>query len=158
MEEDEYKSTYRELASVRCVFEKALLNHQADHRAKCRLSRHFCLADREGYSCSNVESSKKCTEVLEKLRKNSIFVLKLHEIKGPLPHNMEIRVQAGGLAGLARLMETGEESSVEQTLMTEGIDQIISRALDSYGTLDDLPYSEIIQSVVQFQGRRRRQR
>jgi len=158
MEEDEYKSTYRELASIRCVFEKALVNHQANHQAKCRLARHFCLADREGYSCGDVESSQKCTEVLEKLRKNSIFVLKLHEIKGPLPHNMEIRVQAGGLIGLARLMDTGEESCVEQTLMTEGIDQIISRALDSYGTLDDLPYSEIIQSVVQFKGRRRRQR
>lgn len=158
MEEDEYKSTYNELASVRCVFEKALVNHQADHQVKCRLSRHFCLADREGYSCSNVESSKKCTEVLEKLRKNSIFVLKLHEIKGPLPHNMEIRVQVGGLTGLARLLDPDEEGSVQQTLMTEGIDQIISRALDSYGTLDDLPFSEIIQSVVKFQGRRRRQR
>ncbi len=158
MEEDEYKSTYNELASVRCVFEKALVNHQADHQVTCRLSRHFCLADREGYACSNVESSKKCTEVLEKLRKNSIFVLKLHEIKGPLPHNMEIRVQVGGLTGLAKLMDAGEEKSVQQTLMTDGIEQIISRAFDSYGTLGDLPYSEIIQSVVQFQGRRRRQR
>ena len=158
MEEDEYKSTYRELASVRCVFEKALVNHQANHQAKCRLARHFCLADREGYACSNVESSKKCTEVLEKLRKNSIFVLKLHEIKGPLPHNMEIRVQAGGLTGLAKLLDSGEESGVQHALMTDGIEQIISRAIDSYGTLDDLPYSEIIQSVVQFQGRRRRQR
>ena len=158
MEEDEYKSTYNELASVRCVFEKALLNHQANHRAKCRLSRHFCLADREGYACENVESSKKCSELLEKLRKNSIFVLKLHEIKGPLPHNMEIRVQAGGLAGLVKLLDASSENSLQQSLNVEGIDQVISRALESYGTLDDLPYSEIIQSVVQFQGRRRRQR
>ncbi|MBT8134757.1 MAG: hypothetical protein KJO03_09615 [Gammaproteobacteria bacterium] len=103
-------------------------------------------------------SSKKCIEVLEKLRKNSIFVLKLHDIKGPLPHNMEIRVQAGGLTGLAKLLDSGDESSVQQVLMTDGIDRVISRALDNYGTLDDLPYSEIIQSVVQFQGRRRRQR
>lgn len=154
MEENEYKSTYNELASVRCVFEKTLTNH----RAKCQLSRHFCLADREGYACGNVASSKKCIEVLEKLRKNSIFVLKLHDIKGPLPHNMEIRVQAGGLTGLAKLLHSGDESSVQQVLMTDGIDRVISRALDNYGTLDDLPYSEIIQSVVQFQGRRRRQR
>ena len=154
MEENEYKSTYNELASVRCVFEKTLTNH----RAKCLLSRHFCLADREGYACGDAESAKKCTEVLEKLRKNSIFVLKLHEIKGPLPHNMEIRVQAGGLTGLAKLLDSGEESGVQHALMTDGIEQIISRAIDSYGTLDDLPYSEIIQSVVQFQGRRRRRR
>jgi hypothetical protein len=71
---------------------------------------------------------------------------------------MEIRVQAGGLTGLAKLMHAGEEKSVQPVLMTDGIEQIISRALDSYGTLEDLPYSEIIQSVVQFKGRRRRQR
>jgi len=38
MEEDEYRSTYKELADVRCVFEKALTNGQA----KCALARHFC--------------------------------------------------------------------------------------------------------------------
>jgi len=64
MEEEEYKATYNELASIRCVFEKALTNQQA----KCRLSRHFCLADREGYSCENKESSVKCSKILEKLR------------------------------------------------------------------------------------------
>ena len=154
MEEDEYKSTYSELASVRCVFEKALTNHQA----KCDLSRHFCLADREGYSCEDAEASLKCSKLLEKLREKSIFVLKLRDIDGPLPHNMEIRVQAGGLAGLVKLLDAGPQNSLQQTLMVAGIDQIISRALEHYGTLDDLPYSEIIQSVVQFQGRGRRQR
>ena len=67
MEEGEYKSTYGELTSVRCVFEKALTNH----RAKCRLAKHFCLADREGYSCEDAESSLNCAELLEKLRKKS---------------------------------------------------------------------------------------
>ena len=153
MEEDEYKSTYNELASVRCIFEKSLTNHQA----KCSLSRHFCLADREGYSCDNVESSKKCGEVLGKLREKSSFVLKLHEISGPLPHNMEIRVQAGGIMGLAKLIDKGANNKHEQPVLDD-INRIISSAIEKYGALDKLPYSEIIQSVVQFQGRRRRQR
>ncbi len=93
MEEDEYKSTYNQLADIRCVFEKALLNHRGNHQAKCSLPRHFCLADREGYSCKNVESADRCGEFLKKLREKSTFVLKLHEINGPLPHNMEIRVR-----------------------------------------------------------------
>ena len=71
MEEEEYKATYNELASICCVFEKALTNKQA----KCRLSRHFCLADREGYSCENEESSENCCKYLEKLRENSRFAL-----------------------------------------------------------------------------------
>jgi len=153
MEEDEYKSTYNKLASVRCVFEKALTNNQA----KCCLSNHFCLADREGYSCENIESSAICGEFLKKLRKNSIFVLKLHDISGPLPHNMEIRVQAGGVTGLVKLINDAKANQSEATVI-EDINGVISSVMEKYGSLDNLPYSEIIQSVVQFQGRRRRQR
>ena len=155
MEEDEYKATYNELASVRCVFEKALLNHQANHQAKCGLSRHFCLADREGYSCKNERSSIKCREFLGKLREKSTFVLKLHEISGPLPHNMEIRVQVGGLMGLAKLVDAKAENQPIKPVVDD-INRILNMAKKEYGLLENLPYSEIIQSVVQFQGRRRR--
>jgi hypothetical protein len=153
MEEREYKSTYNELVSVRCVFEKALTSHQA----KCSLSRHFCLADREGYSCENAELSGKCSKFLEKLREKSIFVLKLHEVNGPLPHNMEIRVQAGGMMGLAKLVCVNAVGQSKQPVVDD-ISRILSDMQKKYGLLANWPYSEIIQSVVQFQGRRRRQR
>jgi len=148
MEEDEYKSTYSELASVRCVFEKALTNHQA----KCDLSRHFCLADREGYSCEDAGASLKCSKLLEKLREKSIFVLKVHVIDGPLPHNMEIRVQVGGVRGLAKLI------NVDIIDKVDNIHRVLDEVINKFGSLDSLPYSEIIQSIEQFQGRRRRQR
>ena len=148
MEEDEYKSTYSELASVRCVFEKALTNHQA----KCDLSRHFCLADREGYSCEDAGASLKCSKLLEKLREKSIFVLKLRDIDGPLPHNMEIRVQVGGVRGLAKLI------NVDIIDKVDNIHRVLDEVINKFGSLDSLPYSEIIQSIEQFQGRRRRQR
>lgn len=148
MEEDKYKSTYSELASVRCVFEKALTNHQA----KCALSRHFCLADREGYSCDDAVSSLKCSELLEKLREKSKFVLKLRDVDGPLPHNMEIRVQVGGVRGLAKLINTDIVDKVDN------IHRVLDQVINKFGSLDSLPYSEIIQSIEQFQGRRRRQR
>jgi len=149
VEEGEYKSTYNELTPVRCVFEKVLTSH----KAKCRLSTHFCLADREGYSCKDEDSSSKCSELIIKLREKSIFVLKLHDVNGPLPHNMEIRVQAGGLVGISKLLA---EDQTTQPLI-EDISGILNDAIIKYGALDDLPYSEIIQSVVQFQGRRKRQ-
>ena len=151
MEEDEYKATYNELAAVRCVFEKALLNHQA----KCALSRHFCLADREGYSCENEPSADKCRDFLEKFREKSTFVLKMHEISGPLPHNMEIRVQAGGLMGVVKLVDVKIEGQSKKPVIDD-INRILNMAKKEYGLLGNLPYSEIIQSVVQFQGRRRR--
>ena len=153
MEEGEYKSTYNELVSVCCVFEKTLTSNQA----RCRLSRHFCLADREGYACSDEESSIKCRELLENLREKSAFVLKVHKIKGPLPHNMEIRVQVGGITGLAKLIENQVGDRLKQPVV-EDIHGLIQKTTEKIGPLDKLPYSEIIQSVVQFQARRRRQR
>jgi hypothetical protein len=159
MEEDEYRSTYNKLTTVRCVFEKALTNQQA----KCALSKHFCLADREGYSCKNIESSAKCREVLELLRKNSIFVLKLREVNGPLPHNMEIRVQAGGIKGISKLIDEvvprEEVQSVTRTgeVIVKDISGVLNQMIEKYGSLEKLPYGEIIQSIVQFKVRRRRQ-
>ena len=152
MEEGEYKLTYNELASVRCVFEKALTNNHA----KCHLSKHFCLADREGYSCKNAESSLKCNELLQKLRKKSVFALKLRNINGSLPHNMEIRVQVGGLIGLVKLIDAKIES--HKVPLIDDINGVLNKVNARFGSLDVLPYSEIVQSVVQFQGRRRQQR
>ena len=152
MEEDEYKSSYNELASVRCVFEKALTSHQA----KCPLSRHFCLADREGYSCEEISSSSKCRQFLKLLRENSLFALKLKEIDGQLPHNMEIRVQVGGVSGIAKMFD---HALAEQTgaVKVDDIQAVLKRAVKDYGSLEKLPYSQIIQSVVQYKGRRKRQ-
>lgn len=152
MEEGEYKSKYNDLTTIRCVFEKALTNH----KAKCSLARHFCLADREGYACENEVASTKCSELLEKLRKKSIFVLKVRDIDGPLPHNMEIRVQVGGVAGLAK--QVGGEDISSSAPVVKDINRVVLKAVEKFGSLEKLPYSEIIQSVVQFQGRRRRQR
>lgn len=158
MEESEYKSIYNELTSVRCVFEKALTNNQA----KCSLSKHFCLADREGYSCKDAASSSNCGDLLEKLRKNSTFVLKLHDISGRLPHNMELRVQVGGVWGLAKLLSKGSDAELKECVsehqIVDDICSVLNKAVSKFGSLDNLPYSEIIQSVVQFQVRRRRQR
>lgn len=158
MEEDEYKSTYNELTSVRCVFEKALTHNQA----KCRLSRHFWLADREGYACRDAAASDTCGKLLELLRSKSAFVLKRYNSDEPLPHNMELRVQVGGVSGLANLL-AGESDVLSQaehktTAVVSDINGVVEQSLRQYGSLEALPYSKIIQSVEQFQGRRRRQR
>lgn len=93
--------------------------------------------------------------MLNKLRDNSRFVLKLREIDGPLPHNMEIRVQAGGLIGVARLVG---QLPAEGQLAASDIKTVVQAVIAKYGSLDALPYDEIVQSIVKYQGRKRRQR
>lgn len=148
VEENEYKSTYSEIASIRCEFEKSLTNN----KARCSYSRHFCLADREGYACKSVESSVKCRELLGLLRKNSRFILKVQKTGNELPHNMEIRVQVGGLSGILTLLSPGERDNIED------IFALVEQAEIEFGSLEKLPYNQIVQSISRYQGRKRRKR
>jgi hypothetical protein len=148
VEESEYKSTYSQIAEIRCEFEKALTNH----KAKCPLARHFWLADREGYACKSEEAAAKCRQVLKSLREKSRFVLKLQEAADKLPHNMEIRVQAGGMQGIHALFHA------DQVDVIEDIHALLQQAESEYGRLEAMPYGEIVQSVSRFQGRRSRKK
>lgn len=145
MEEDEYKAAYREIAKNRCVFEKALTNNQC----KCRFSMHFWLADREGYSCKSQDIADNCRNVLGNLRETSKFLLKLHDVAVQLPHNMEIRVQVGGLRGLRAVLGSEKKDS-----LISDIRALIEQAEKRYGNMDALPYSKIVQSIASFKTRR----
>ena len=148
MEENEYKSTYSKIANIRCEFEKALTNN----KAKCPYSRHFCLADREGYACKSRELSGKCRELLEMLRENSRFILKMQKTSNKLPHNMEIRVQVGGLSGILTLLSPGQRDNIED------IFALVEQAEIEFGSLEKLPYNQIVQSISRYQGRKSRKR
>ncbi len=149
MEEDEYRQTYKTLTRVPCAFEKALTNK----KAVCDFSRHFCLAQREGYACKSSSRAQICQYLLVSLREKARFSLKIQQTQNPLPHNMEIRVQAGGLQGLL-----ATQGKIPADALTDSIHDVVARALQQYGSIEALPYGEIIQSITQFKGRKRRQR
>lgn len=146
MEEQEYKAAYNELASVRCVFEKALtINH-----ARCSYARHFWLADREGYACRASDASACCAGLLGILREKSRFVLKIPEAGVPLPHNMELRVQVGGLQGLRTLFDTGSTGRIEN------VRALVRQAQHQFGEFKRMPYDQIVQGVARFSARKRK--
>jgi hypothetical protein len=148
VEENEYRSTYREIAGIRCEFEKALTNN----KARCPLARHFWLADREGYACKSGEAAAKCRDLLTKLRENSRFIFKLQQTGENLPHNMEIRVQAGGLIGIQALLFAEPPESIEN------IHALVTQVEAEYGRLEQVPYSRIVPMISRYQGRKSRKR
>ena len=149
MDENEYKATYQEIAENRCVFEKALTNNQC----KCRFSQHFWLADREGYACKSREISINCRDILIKLRESARFSLKLPSVGAQLPHNMDLRVQVGGLRGLRAVLGSDEK----EALITD-IRSLIEQAEQQYENMDVLPYNEIVQSIASFKVQKRSKR
>lgn len=146
VEEDQYRSTYKRINQRRCVFEKAILSH----RCNCNCSARFYLADREGIACDSGKAHGSCEKLLQLLRQNAKFALKLTHLDGELPHGKEIKVQNGGLLGLQRVLRPD---------LTAGsivdIAGLVTLGESTYGSLETFPFREIVKSIVSFEGRRK---
>ena len=148
MDETEYRQTYHEVNERRCVFEKAI----NARRCTCDLSQRFNLADREGVSCTSETGAIRCRQLLDLLRDNARFALQMTNVPGPLPHAKEVKVQIGGMLGLQKLLRP---EMINDDLVHD-INGLAEVAIQRFNSLDNLPYSEIVKSVVSFEGRLRR--
>lgn len=147
MNEKEYRSAYQDINPIRCVFEKAINSRVCN----CSKSTRFNLADREGVSCNEHAAQALCKQTLRALRGNARFALRQKSIQGQLPHNAEIKIQNGGVQGIAKVL------GCEQTGVQD-IYALIAHAVQQYRSIDRLPYSEIMQQVAAYQSRQKRRR
>ena len=147
MEEGEYREIYHQVNEQRCVFEKSILSRQT----MCRHAHRFCLADREGVACHDQPDHEQCQQLLTELRNKALFALKLTRIDGPLPHAKELKVQTGGLLGLAALLNQQSETD-----KIDDIIDVIQRATEKYGCIAQFPFDEITRRIVLYQSRQRR--
>ena len=133
MDEREYKSTYKSINPTRCVFEKAINSRVWN----CSKSVRFNLADREGVSCNLTSAQKRCRQLLQTLRDNSRFALQLSSLEEPLSHNAEIKIQNGGIKGVAKLINA--DAIDERDIYT-----LIDTAIEQYQNIETLPYQTIV--------------
>ena len=151
MDEDIYRSTYNELNPNRCIFEKAITNRRCD----CKLKRKFVIATRECVACQSEIAMKRCTRVLDSMRNNARFTLKVVTVNGPMPHNKELQVQAGGMLALQNIMTSQPDLDLQTTV---NIHQTMETAMEKYGDIDNLPYGELVKGIVKYQARPKRKK
>ncbi len=147
MEEDEYRSTYRTVNERRCILEKALHSR----KVTCSRAQRILLADREAVGCGSDAAQQRCQALLSVLRDNARFALQMTQIGGPLPHNKEIKVQVGGMLGLQALLYP--ERAASET--DDDAFSLLDAAQARFGSLDRLPYQDIVKHVSHFQPRMR---
>lgn len=148
MDEDVYRDTYRSVITTKCVFEKAINSRQTT----CSQANKVRLADREAVSCRSQTACQTCTQFLDSLRNKALFALKLQNHTGPLPHAKEIKVQMGCIIGLA----LDNKIEVNQGEKVEDIYFLIKTSIENYKTLDNLPYENLMRSIVNYEGRPKR--
>jgi hypothetical protein len=89
-----------------------------------------------------------CGQLLNLLRANSAFALKIKDAQRILPHAMMMKVQCGGLTGLKDLLDA--EATAPDVL------KLVRLAQAEYAGFDELPFSRIVQGVAHWQIRKRR--
>jgi hypothetical protein len=127
-----------------CAFGNVILSRHCD----CSKVNKRYAAEREMVACSVDAEREQCNALLHLLRQNSAFALKLTHITPPLPHGPEMRVQCGGLQSLQHEVDGSDE--------VRDISALVHAARAQFGSLENLPYSKIVQSVVSCEVRKKR--
>ena len=148
MDERQYRSTYHSINPERCVFEKAINTRVCN----CNKAQRFNLADREGVACKSAQGLERCSVLISQLRGNARFVFQRIEASQVLAHTEEIKIQNGGLLGLQSLIYSDSNKTIED------IDNVITIAIDKFKNLEQLPYSQLIQSISNYQIRKKRKK
>ncbi|KRT55584.1 hypothetical protein Ga0074115_1216 [endosymbiont of Ridgeia piscesae] len=145
MDQDAYRRTYRELNDRFCAFEKSVLSS----KCRCTRSSKIHLAEREGVHCESDQFQTICIEFLETLRHHARFALKLNDEAAALPHGKAMRLQVGGLRGV--FASLNPEREIPDPIAD--IETLLREAIGSYGSIDKLPFQNLIQQVSAYKGR-----
>mgnify|MGYP006865011315 CR=1 FL=1 len=150
MDQDAFRKTYREVNECFCAYEKSILTS----RCGCSFCSIFCIAEREGVECQSPEAQKQCFNLLEFLKENARFVLKIHHEGNTLPHGKAIRLQVGGLRGLHALLYPDEVVPA----VIQDAHVVIEGCKEKYGGIDKIPFQEVIKQIALFQEKKRSKR
>lgn len=142
VDEDAFKKTLRSNEQLPCPFGKAVLARCCD----CAVAGKLSIAERESVHCTRENAHEQCVELFGQLRRNAMFALRLVHPDVPLTHAGNMKLQCGGLFGLQFAMDGSRQVS--------DVSALVAAAIQAYGSLEELPYSQIMQSVSAFRLRR----
>jgi hypothetical protein len=145
-DENAYRQTYTDINPLQCVFERGMLR-------RCLGCSHCIrrnIAEREAVGCRDKAAHDMCGCFKEQLKHAAAFALKLTHPDDPLPHAKELKLQCGGLVGLECVLVDAELDAVSD------VAGVLNAAVTKYGSLEGLPYNDLIQSIRLFEPRPRR--
>jgi hypothetical protein len=116
------------------------------------MATRFSIAEQMGVECRSDIARNNCATLLVYLRERARFVLKVTDTSAGLPFGKEMKVMLGGLIGLQRQMATEEGAAAARV---QNIHALVQQAQAAYGSLDALPYQEIVRTIAAYHGKRR---
>lgn len=139
--EEAYKQARDAAINRPCPFERGLLSLCVS----CMHARKLLLAEREAITCGHETANHTCKAFHQAVHQNARFALHM-DPNQPWPFGKEIRAQCGGVLGLKESLGADDKD----------VARLLGAAVQRYGDIEALPYSEIMRGVVHYEPRRRR--
>jgi hypothetical protein len=115
----------------------------------CAWVEKHAIAERETVACANGTAQARCLSLYELLLHSAAFALRHVHKEEPLTHAQEMKLQCGGLRGLQRAADGTSEVC--------DVSALVGAARRQFGSLEALPYAQIMQSVASTALRKRRE-
>jgi hypothetical protein len=131
-------------APLACAFARALLARQAS----CPLAVMALEGEAERPRCTAPVAHTNCRTLKDLLRERATFALRLPPPGTPLAHAAELRLQCGGLRGLAEALGEAPGAPAD-------VHGLVARARGRFGGLLDIPFAPVVAAILRWEGRPR---
>jgi hypothetical protein len=131
----------------KCPFASALI---AD-LASCGQAEHVVRRGGSEYDCRSAEDHSACQDLFDRLKGAALPALGVEDDLTSMPHSVLVKVQCGGLQGLARLAGRGSGP-------IEDIASLRKQVLDEAGGVPGLAVAGLVPDIMAFRAERRGRR
>jgi len=115
----------------------------------CELSHEVTFREGPGITCANSDSWQRCTALFEGLKSAALPAFEVADDLTQMPASVISKIQYGGLAALASLLQVQQDS-------INNINDLVSRAIETCGAVDQLDYGNIVPKILHYRMRKRR--
>lgn len=133
-----------------CIFARAVLARAVT----CELARRGSIGERETVGCRVPQAHAGCAALAALMRERARFALRLPAPDRPLRHAQAMRIECGGLQGLARAL--GAEPAEGGEAPLADVHALVGLAQQRHGSLADLAWDGIVGAMRTWAPRRRR--
>ena len=105
-------------------------------------------------ACSSADAQLRCTDLFQKLKDTALPEFELEDDLLQIPHGVLVKIQFGGLLGLQRLSNTTEPTASD----IRDIDTLIETSIETYESINNIPFSSLCEDITNYQLTRRRRR
>ncbi|MDH3947462.1 MAG: hypothetical protein OEU74_00730 [Gammaproteobacteria bacterium] len=102
--------------------------------------------------CQAETAYVRCTELFQHLKNVALPEFEVEDDLTTMPHSVLQKIQFGGLLGLQQLI-TGQVTDT-----VADIADLLDALESKYGTLEELPYNDLVSSITEYKLKRRRGR